>query len=329
MPTWSGILAELQQAIAAGDPGAFDHVRRKYLALLHQHTRRDTILYATAWTQPGSDVPPALLSITDEDLQGLMEVIHGLKGPALDLILHSPGGIPEAAEAIVSYLRSKFDHVRVIVPNMAMSAATMIACSANVIAMGKHSFIGPIDPQVVLPGGRAAPAQAILDQFDLAKDECKRDSSALGAWVPMLGQYGPALLVQCKNALKLSEELVSEWLERYMLAGQTGAKARATDIAKKLCDHKTHKTHGRHIQREQAKALGLVVEDLETDQAFQDLVLSVFHASTHTFGVGVYKIIENHSGKAFIKQLQRMVQTIPVPPSRLVPHHTLPPTGSP
>ncbi len=34
-----------------------------------------------------------------------MEVSHGLEGDGLDLILHSPGGSPEAAEAIVSYLR--------------------------------------------------------------------------------------------------------------------------------------------------------------------------------------------------------------------------------
>ena len=55
-----------------------------------------------------------------------MEVSQGLEGDGLDLILHSPGGSPEAAEAIVSYLRSRFSHIRVIVPQLAMSAATMI-----------------------------------------------------------------------------------------------------------------------------------------------------------------------------------------------------------
>lgn len=94
-----------------------------------------------------------MTSITNEDLSGLMEVVHGLTGPNLDLILHSPGGSPAAAEALVKYIRSKFDHVRVIVPQMAMSAATMISCSANSIVMGKHSFLGPIDPQFLLPTG--------------------------------------------------------------------------------------------------------------------------------------------------------------------------------
>ena len=65
----------------------------------------------------------------------------------LDLLMHSPGGSPDAAEAVVNYLRSKFTDIRVIIPQAAMSAATMLACAANRIVMGKHSSLGPIDPQ--------------------------------------------------------------------------------------------------------------------------------------------------------------------------------------
>ena len=98
-----------------------------------------------------------------------MEVSHGLSGDQLDLILHSPGGYPEAAEAIVAYLRSRFADIRVIVPQLAMSAATMIACAADKIVLGKHSFLGPTDPQIMLAtplGVRSVPAQSVLDQFD-------------------------------------------------------------------------------------------------------------------------------------------------------------------
>ena len=46
------------------------------------------------------------------------------------------------------------------------------------------------------------------------------------------------------------------------------------------------------------------MENLEDDDKLQDLVLSVFHATTHTFdGTGAVKIIENQLGKAFIKQV--------------------------
>ncbi len=103
-----------------------------------------------------------------------MEVTAGPQNKKLDLILHSPGGSPTAAEGIVTYLRSRFEHIRVIVPNLAMSAATMVSCAADVIVMGKHSFLGPIDPQLLLStplGMRSVPAQAILDQFDRAQRE--------------------------------------------------------------------------------------------------------------------------------------------------------------
>ena len=78
MHTWGEILAEIQRtknAQGAVDP---DSVRRKYLRALAEHTGRPVILYASRWTSPGAD--PELVSITPEDVQGLMEVVHGLKG---------------------------------------------------------------------------------------------------------------------------------------------------------------------------------------------------------------------------------------------------------
>ncbi len=172
MPIWSEILKELTPA-QEGLPVDFDGVRRKYLLELQKHSDRNVILYASGWLQ--RDAPPALTSINDEDIQAFMEVSHGLHGSKLDLILHSPGGFPEAAEAIVAYLRSRFSHIRVIVPQLAMSAATMIACAADEIVLGKHSFLGPTDPQIMLAtplGVRPVPAQSVLDQFDRAKREC-------------------------------------------------------------------------------------------------------------------------------------------------------------
>ena len=108
MPTWGEILQELQALQSQGNKAPFDVVRRKYMALLHAKTGRNIIFYATAWTQTGKALTnPQVISITDEDVQGLMEVVHGLKGKSLDLILHSPGGSAEATEAIVDYLRKK------------------------------------------------------------------------------------------------------------------------------------------------------------------------------------------------------------------------------
>ena len=303
MPIWSEILAELHRGLKPGQPPDFDGVRRKYLADLHGRTGRNVILYASGWLQK-TDAPPASVSIGDEDMQVFMEVCHGLGNDGLDLILHSPGGSPEAAEAIVSYVRSRFSDVRVIVPQLAMSAATMIACAADGIVLGEHSFLGPTDPQLVLPtplGVRMVPAQAVLDQFDRAKRECA-DPAVLSAWLPMLEQYGPDLVEQCESTLAMSKELVKTWLETYMFGGMEDRSRRAESVSEWLADRKRFKSHARHIPRNEVEARGLKVLELEADPCLRDSVLSVFHSTMHTFtGTPVVKIVENHLGRAFMK----------------------------
>ena len=305
MPIWSEILAELHSR----QPPDFDGVRRKYLVALHRHTGRNTVLYASGWLQ--KEAPPGLLSIGDEDIQAFMEVSQGLESDGLDLILHSPGGSPEAAEAIVSYLRSRFSDIRVVVPQLAMSAATMIACAANDIVLGKHSFLGPTDPQLLIQtalGLRQLPAQAVLDQFDRAQRECA-DPAKLSAWLPMLSQYGPDLLVQCESALEMSRELVTTWLSTYMFKDLGDRKEKAKEISRWLANHKTFKSHSRHLPREEIERHGLKITRLEDDPHLQDLALSVFHAATHTFAATpAVKIVESHTGRAFIKQ--HMLQSV-------------------
>ncbi len=348
MPTWGHILQELQQPaletqqrIARGElpPTTpividFDGVRRKYLRRVNELTGHPVILYASNWTSPGQGIDPDLVGIVPEDVQGLMEVMHGVAEGSVDLILHSPGGSPEAAESIVSYLRSKFKHdVRVFVPHAAMSAATMLACSANRIVMGKHSFLGPVDPQFVVQtelGRQLVPAHAILEQFELAKKEIAQNTSVLPAWLPMLRQYGPALIVQCKLARELAESLASQWLHRYMFASRPDGAVLAKRIAGDLAEHSKFKSHSRFIDRIDAANLGLTVDHLEDNQDLQDAILSVFHATSHTFGgTRCVKIMENHLGKAFVKFQQIMaIPQGPIPRIPQAPPQLLPPAPS-
>ena len=303
MPIWSEILGELARTQEPGGPPDFDGVRRQYLGGLHERSGRNVIMYASGWLQK-SDVPLASVLIGDEDIQAFMEVSAGLSGDKLDLILHSPGGSPEAAEAIVAYIRSRFSHVRVIVPNLAMSAATMIACAADEIVLGDHSFLGPIDPQLTLPtplGSRSVPAQAILDQFGRAQRECA-DPGKLSAWLPMLNQYGPDLLMQCELLLEMSKDVVKTWLETYMFKDMDDRLKRAESVSEWLAGHGNFKSHGRHISRDSVERHGLVVSRMEDDDSVWDMALSVYHATTQTLsGTRATKIVENHTGRAFIK----------------------------
>lgn len=312
MPSWGEIGQEIARAAGTSlSPGvsAFDHVRRSYLVKQRVASDRAVILYATRWTEGGT-AGSENLSISYADVHGFMEAMHGVKERKLDLILHSPGGSPEAAEAIVTYLRSKFDHIRVIIPHMAMSAATMIACAADVIVMGRHSFIGPIDPQIQLVtavGVRMVACQSVLEQFARAQKECS-DPARINAWIPMLGQFGPDLLQTCINATVLGKSLVSKWLSENMFKDDPEARQKADTVANWLGTHSNFLTHGRPISREIAKSYGLRIENLEDNSHLQDGILSIYHATSHTFtGTGAVKIIENHFGRAYILQMKQIL----------------------
>jgi hypothetical protein len=118
----------------------------------------------------------------------------------------------------------------------------------------------------------------------------------------IIGKYHPSFLQECKNAIDWSKKVVGEWLASGMFEHDARAKAKAARIVRELSDYDSMKTHGRHIHIDQCKSLGLKIIDLEADQRFQDLVLTVHHAFMQTMGEAphVTKIIENHSGTAHI-----------------------------
>jgi hypothetical protein len=308
LPTWGEILAELNASAAARGVPDFDGIRRNYLARLHALTERNVIVYATDWL--AGSAPQAAIVL--EDMQAMMEVCRGLEGERLDLILHSPGGSPEATASIVRYLRRKFEDIRVFVPLAAMSAATMWALAGNRIVMGKHSQLGPIDPQLVTQQGNI-PARGIIEQFERAKEETSQNPALLGAWLPMLQQYGPSLIVQCEKAEALAKRLVGEWLEAYMFGGDPEAGAKAARVADFFADYETHQSHSLGIDRDQAREVGVIIEDLEDDAALQDAVLSVHHATFHTLSGNAVKIVENQFGRGFFK-VQQMIAPVQVGP---------------
>ena len=263
---------EIQKEILALKSVAQDNVRRHYLKELHKYTNRDTIIYASAFTSKKMpQLPPFLMSITNEDIQGFMSALHGLTGNNLDLILHSPGGSLEAADQIIQYLRAKYKNIRAIVPQNAMSAATMIACACDSIVMGKHSSIGPIDAQVTFPtqsGHFSAPAQAILDDFEKAKEEVVLNPKTAPLWVSKIQAYPPGFLTICNNTIDLAKDKVTEWLNTYMFKDVPQEQQKGREIADWLGQNSIHKTHGRPIGLYIAKEKGLNVIPLEEDQEF-------------------------------------------------------------
>lgn len=318
MPTWGEILKEIKRSqVPQGTGRDYDGIRRKYLKALHDITGRGVILYSTAFLE-SRPIPPLDLQVGLQDISGFMEAVSNVEEKQLDLILHSPGGSAEAAESIVTYLRKRFDHIRVFIPVAAMSAATMVALAADEIVMGQHSQLGPIDPQFIVQtpeGSRSAPAKAILNQFELAKKEWK-DAANLAAWMPILRGYIPGLLTQCEDSRTLGVTMVSAWLKQYMFVHDKDAETKAEAIAEWFADYEGFYSHGRRVSPDEAIEKGLKVNWLEGDQRLQDAVLSVHHAAMHTFGgTPAAKIIENHHGRAWVKMSGQIVVQAPTPPT--------------
>ncbi|HXT16990.1 MAG TPA: hypothetical protein VN706_15220 [Gemmatimonadaceae bacterium] len=274
-----------------------DRVRREYLEKLANYTKRNVIAYYSGWL---SKPPTAGLDITDEDKNGFMMAVHNLdRTKGLDLILHTPGGNVAATQSLVDYLHQMFGNdMRAIVPQIAMSAGTMMACSCSSIMMAKHSNLGPIDPHLA-----GVPAYGIVEEFKRAVKEVKKDPASAAVWHAIIAQYRPAFLGQCQHAIKWSNAFVTEQLKNVMFDGDPDAATKAKAIVKKLSDYSGNRTHSLHIHMDACEKMGLKIERLESDSDLQDLVLTVHHCYMHALAnTAAIKIIENHLGAAFVKR---------------------------
>jgi ATP-dependent protease ClpP protease subunit len=300
MPDWKDILGEIQGHQIAGAQ-AYDIVRRKYLKQLYDRTGRNVITYYSGFLSKPSVEGSEIL---DEDKNGFMMAIHNLnRQEGLDLILHTQGGDGAATESIVDYLRRMFgNNIRAIIPQIAMSAGTMIACSCREIVMGTHSNLGPIDPHL-----RGVPAVGVIEEFKQACREVQSNPGIIQLWQSIVGQYRPTFLSQCENAIRWSKEFVGTQLTTVMFAGTPNASRRAKKVVKKLTDYSGNKGHNRHIHIDECRDIGLNVSALEDNNDIQDLVLTIHHCYMHLLqNTSAYKIIENHRGVALVKnQVQK------------------------
>ena len=292
MPSWNQVLDELKNSPRID---ALDYTRTEYLKKLSDFRGRNLIAYYSGWLQsPGI----ARTSIIDDDKNGLMATVHNLdRSKGLDLLLHTPGGDMAATESIIDYLHKMFDgDIVAIIPQLAMSGGTMIACSCKSILMGKQSNIGPIDPQF---GG--IPAHGVIKEFDEAVEAIKKDPASIPLWQAIIGKYHPTFIGECRNAIKLADQVVTKRLTQVMFDGEVEAEEKAKRVVAFLNEHDDSLTHARHIHVDEAKACGLKIEDMESDQKLQDLILTTHHCFMHTFAnTSAVKIIENNLGNRVI-----------------------------
>lgn len=293
MPSWSEIFNNFQKNKESDRIPFLVKEKQKYLDEISKCTNRNVITYYSGWMQKPT---AADVSINDKDINAFMEAVYKLdKSKGVDLILHTPGGDIAATEKIIDYLHSIFNgDIRAIVPQMAMSAGSMIAVSCKEIMMGRQSCLGPFDPQI---GGVAC--QSVLKEFEKAKEDIRQNPHALGLWQVIFSKYNPTFLVTCEQATELSDDLADEILSKNFPDKNT-----RKNILKAFNNNTTTKVHSRHISKDKCKSVGLNIIDMEKDQHLQDMILSLHHCyMIYLESTAVTKIVENNIGGCTMRLL--------------------------
>ena len=155
--------------------------------------------------------------INENDTMPFVDLLHNLKpGSSVDLLLHTHGGSIDSAEKLVQMVRSKVgeSEFRIIVPESAKSAGTLMVLGADRVVMSDMSELGPIDPQMVFSDSnglrRWQPVQNYLDAYDEHTEAVNVNPNNTAARI-MLGKLDPPTVRLCRavrdehvNALKTS-----------------------------------------------------------------------------------------------------------------------------
>jgi len=172
-------------------------------------------------------IPPFADAIGDIDKTG-----------PLDLMLRSPGGDAESALRIAKLCHSARDDFRVIVPDQAKSAATMLALGAESIVMSDTSDLGPVDAQVWMSSRNSyVPAKDIVDVVADLETKVKGNPEAYEFYSALLGDVDAVAYQSAKAASSRTNELVVEFLQ---CRADPPSDKEAKALAKKLQSPAAH-----------------------------------------------------------------------------------------
>ena len=197
--------------------------------------------------------------IDDDDIMPFVDLLHNVPpNHNVDLLLHTKGGSIDAAEKLMGMLRSLVDaaNLRIVVPDFAKSAGTLMVLGADSVVMSNMSELGPIDPQAPL-FGRWQSVQNYLDAYKEHDKTLKADPNNIAAQI-MLGKLDPATLKLCEVAMERARQAAEKLLKRGMF--RNGGNWSKT--VSELLDTQRWLSHAQMISWEDARdpQIGLVVE---------------------------------------------------------------------
>jgi hypothetical protein len=231
------------------------YIRQLLISDVQESTQRELIVCFSRLDQ----------SITETDADDLSEVLEGVNGPSIDIMLHTPGGYVDAVEKFITVLKYLKPDYRVIIPSWAKSGGTLIALSSKSILLGVNSELGPVDPQIDLPDFGVVPAEYI------ANDDTQ-----------------PKIYTQiAKGMYERAKSLAEKYLREGMLSGDK--ENLIPNVLAKLSSAGGYGSHGAVIDYKEATGLGLKTEWLPPESAMWKrlwLLHCMYDADTQRDNIG-------------------------------------------
>src|SRR5262249_4854337 len=150
----------------------------------------------------------------------------------LAVVLHTGGGIVEIAERMVGVMRNFYKEVVFIIPNVAMSAGTVLALSGDAIMVAYYSCLRPIDPSVER-AGKLVPALSYLIQWERFVDKSKNQTLTNAEFLIMAGM-DLAELHKFEMARDLSISLLQQWLATYKFKDWQKTATQGTAVTQQM-----------------------------------------------------------------------------------------------
>jgi len=234
---------------------------------------------------------PDAEGIENDDVLTLIEQldkINGIEKPNIDLLLNSNGGLAYVAYKMVNLIRSKCNKLRVIIPNYAKSAATLMALGADEIVMGVQSELGPLDKPMEHPITENINLSALdgVRSLEFLADFCSTKAiDEIGMHIrnfvrlgrkesieialkfmsdfiqPIASKLDPWLINMCYRHLLIAQNLGKNLLMRYMFKGAINSEQTADIVITELVWG--YPEHGFIIDADEARRIGLKITNSE------------------------------------------------------------------
>ncbi len=199
--------------------------------------------------------------ITAKSVTLLNECLDSIEpSKPLHLMLRSPGGDPEAAIRLIRMCHGASSKFQIVVPEQAKSAATIMALGADEIFMGPTSDLGPIDPQVLVPGRGFVSAKDLIAAYDRAFEMVSRSPETAQLHAVLLGGVDATTVQFARSAFDRTTDIARQAVESNPHRSESEVNELCTTLNGPLINDP--KMHGAVVGIREAIKAGLCVKQL-------------------------------------------------------------------